>query len=228
MNTADKKKLVKLLGKAYPDAKSELNFNNPYQLLVAVLLSAQCTDKKVNEVTPRLFAKYSDFKNLAGAKLSELERIIRPINYYKTKAKNLKQTAQIVTAVHRGEVPLTLEELTLLPGVGRKTALVILGETGAAETLPVDTHVMRVSFRLGLTTGKNPVQVEEDLKGEFPPKLWRRLHHWLILHGRRVCKARIPDCARCVVNSICPSSLVSTPRATLLPTNETLKKKRRI
>jgi endonuclease-3 len=203
MGPQKKAKLLSILAELYPDPQSELDFKNEYQLLTAVMLSAQCTDKKVNQVTPILFGKYPDFKVLAKAKVSEVAAIIRPINYFKTKSANLVATALEVTTRFKGHVPKTHHELTSLPGVGNKTANVVLGETGAAPSLPVDTHVFRVSHRLGLSSGKNPDAVEEDLKRAFPSSEWRNLHHRLIFHGRRVCKARNPDCDHCELRSIC-------------------------
>lgn len=198
--------LLKILGQLYPDPKSELVFNNDYQLIVSVVLSAQCTDKKVNEVTPSLFTKFSDFRSLSKAKLSDIEEIIRPINYFKTKSKNLIALATQIECDFKGKIPLNFEDITSLSGVGRKTANVVLGELGVDFTLPVDTHVFRVSKRLGLSKGKNPNEVEEDLRKKFPKKEWRSLHHWLIFHGRRVCAARSPKCGDCALKEICPSA----------------------
>ena len=206
MNNVKKQKIIEIFSTLYPDPKSELAFKNNYQLIVSVVLSAQCTDKKVNEVTPLLFKKFSDFKSLSMAKVSPVEEIIRPVNYYKTKARNLVALAKKVQTEHQGQVPKSFEEAIQLPGVGRKTASVVLGEMGLDFTLPVDTHVFRLANRLGLSAGKNPVAVETDLKSLFPKELWRPLHHWLILHGRRICKARAPLCAECALNKICPSA----------------------
>ncbi len=200
--------ILAILSKSYPAPESELNFKNEYELLVCVMLSAQCTDKKVNEVTPKLFSPYPNFEKLSKAPLAILQKIIRPINYYKTKAKNLKKTAILVCENYSGQVPKKHEELLTLPGIGNKSANVILGELKAAHTLPVDTHVFRVSKRLGLASGKNVLQVEEELKKIFQPKSWRTLHHCLILHGRRICKARRPLCAQCPLNKLCPSAIL--------------------
>lgn len=197
--------LLKALSELYPNPGSELHFKNQYQLIVAVILSAQCTDKKVNEVTPALFAKYPDFAALAGATTAAVEKIIRPVNYYRTKSKNIISMSRIIQADYRGKLPKTMAELIELPGVGRKTASVVLNETGAEHTLPVDTHVFRVSRRLGLAEGKNVREVEEDLRRAFPSHLWRNLHHWLILHGRRVCKAQRPLCSVCEIAKFCPA-----------------------
>jgi endonuclease-3 len=203
MGPQKKAKLLSILAELYPDPHSELDFKDEYQLLSAVMLSAQCTDKKVNQVTPILFGKYPDFKALSKAKVSDIAEIIRPINYYKTKSANLVATAIEVTSRFKGNVPKTHKELTSLPGVGNKTANVVLGETGAVPSLPVDTHVFRVSNRLGLSSGKNPDAVEEDLKRAFPSSEWRNLHHRLIFHGRRVCNARNPDCEHCELRPLC-------------------------
>ena len=206
MDPRKKDSFLTILSDLYPNPRSELNFKNPYQLLVAVVLSAQCTDKKVNQVTPSLFKQYKNFKVLASAKVTELQQIIKPINYYRTKAKNLIACALKITNEFSGKIPSNHEELILLPGVGRKTANVVLGELGHAQTLPVDTHVMRVSKRLGLSGGRNPLETEKELQAIFKPELWRNLHHWLILHGRRVCKARNPNCSECALRKLCPSS----------------------
>lgn len=200
--------ILPLLAEAYPDAATELHFENEYQLVVAVILSAQCTDKKVNEITPSLFKAYSSFATLASAPLAALESIVRPINYYRTKARNLREMARLVTDEHDGVLPRAHDKLLALPGVGRKTANVVLGELGAQETFPVDTHVFRVSRRLGLSTGSTVEKVEKDLMAAFPPRDWRSLHHRLILHGRRVCKAQRPACSLCTLAKKCPSSRV--------------------
>lgn len=205
MTPKNKKILIQALAKLYPDPHSELDFKNEYQLLIAVMLSAQCTDKKVNQVTPELFKTYPSFKDLSQAKLADVERIIRPINYYKTKSKHLIATANDAVARFQSKVPDTHEELTSLPGVGNKTANVILSEKGTVPAFPVDTHIFRLAHRLGLSTGKNPDAVEKDLRKAFPSSEWRNLHHRLIFHGRRVCSARSPQCAGCALLNICPS-----------------------
>jgi endonuclease-3 len=211
MLTKSKKQLVATLNSLYPDPKSELNFRNPYELLIAVILSAQCTDKKVNEVTPILFSKFNSFNKLAKAPVSEVEVIIHPVNYFRTKARNIVETAAVIVEKFKGKLPVTHEELTSLAGVGRKTANVVMGELGIEPSFPVDTHVMRVSRRLGLSAGKTPDQVEEDLKKAFPPETWRNLHHQIIFHGRRVCMARNPACERCTLAKICPSAFAEKP-----------------
>lgn len=201
-----KRTLLKKLDELYPDPQSELKFKNDYQLLTSVMLSAQCTDKKVNQVTPILYKEYPTFKKLSEAKLLVIENIIRPINYYKTKSKNLIATAEMVTKLYKGKIPTTHELLTGLPGVGRKTANVVLSEKGIVPAVPVDTHVYRVSRRLGIAQHKNRDRVEEEIKDKFNPKKWRELHHWLIFHGRRVCKAQNPLCAECTLSRLCPSA----------------------
>jgi endonuclease-3 len=205
MVTGSKSRLLTLLSALYPDPKSELCFTNTYQLIVSVILSAQCTDKKVNEVTPTLFSKFRAFSELAKATLSEVEGILRPINYYRTKSKNIIEMARMVCSDYNGELPDTMEDLITLPGVGRKTANVVLGEREITPSLAVDTHVFRVSRRLGLSRGETPDDVERSLKRSFPPSSWRNLHHQLIFHGRRVCKARKPLCGECALFELCPS-----------------------
>lgn len=201
-------KLLAILETLYPEPRSELDFSNEYELLIAVMLSAQCTDKKVNQVTPELFRKYPGFQQLAGARVADVATIIRQINYYKTKSANIVATAQRISKEYAGMVPKTLVELVSLPGVGRKTANVVLGETGVVPSFPVDTHVLRVSNRLVLSTGKTPEAVERDLCAIFAPSEWRNLHHRFIFHGRRVCKARNPDCALCELRKLCPSKML--------------------
>ena len=197
---------MSLFAQLYPEPASELNFKNDFQLIISVVLSAQCTDKKVNEVTPQLFSEFSSFKTLKNASISKVERIIRQVNYYKTKAKNIVGLAKMIEENFEGKIPTTFDEITQLPGVGRKTASVVLGELGITHTLPVDTHVFRVSKRLGLATGLNVKEVEAELRRAFSPDQWRPLHHYLIFHGRRVCKAQRPLCLSCTLSPLCPSS----------------------
>lgn len=193
------------LKKLYPDAHSELNFRNEFELIVAVVLSAQCTDKKVNEVTPELFRRYPDPGKLALASVEAVQAIIRQVNYYRTKGKHLVELAGLLVTQHQGEVPKTHKELLALPGVGNKTANVVLTEGGLTPAFPVDTHVQRVSCRLELAEGKNPIEVERSLTLRFPASLWRDLHHQLIFHGRRVCIAQRPQCGLCELRSLCPN-----------------------
>ncbi len=201
-----RKKILSALELLYPETRSELDFKNEYELIVAVTLSAQCTDKKVNQTTPELFRRFNSFAALQLAQLAEVETILRPINYFRNKSKNIIAMAEIVTKKHDGTLPKTMPELIELPGVGRKTASVILGELGFEQTLPVDTHVFRVSKRLGFSDGANVVAVESDLRRQFAPDTWRGLHHRLIFHGRRVCKAQRPLCELCSLARMCPSS----------------------
>ncbi len=204
----NKTKLIKTFEILYPEPESELNFKNTYQLVVSVILSAQCTDKKVNEVTPTLFKDFSSFKKLSEAKISQIEKIIRQVNYYKTKSKNIVNMAKMVIENYKGRLPRKHNELIKLPGVGRKTANVVLGELVVTPTIAVDTHVFRVSQRLGLAKGKTPLDIEKQLMKGFSKSIWRNLHHWLILHGRRVCKAQNPDCVNCEVSELCPSKFL--------------------
>jgi endonuclease-3 len=191
----------------YPDARTELDWKNPLELLVATMLSAQTTDVQVNRVTQSLFAKYRTAEDYAHADPSELEEDIRPTGFYRNKARSLRNMAGALMEEHGGEVPGTMQELVALPGVGRKTANVVLGNAfGVDEGIVVDTHVRRVSGRLGLTENKDPVKIEQDLMKIVPEVDWTVFSHLLILHGRRTCKARKPDCPNCILNDICPSA----------------------
>jgi endonuclease-3 len=191
----------------YPDARTELDWKNPLELLVATMLSAQTTDVQVNRVTQSLFAKYRTAEDYAHADPTELEEDIRPTGFYRNKARSLRNMAGALVEEHEGEVPGTMQELVALPGVGRKTANVVLGNAfGVDEGIVVDTHVRRVSGRLGLTENKEPVKVEQDLMKVVPEEDWTVFSHLLILHGRRTCKARKPDCPNCILNDICPSA----------------------
>jgi len=195
------------LQREYPDAHCELDHENAYQLLAATILSAQCTDKRVNEVTPALFERYPTPVALANADPAELEVLIKPTGFFRNKTKSLIGMATGIVEAFGRRVPRTLDELITLPGVGRKTANVVLGVAfDTPEGVVVDTHVGRVSRRLGLTKQDDPVKVEQDLMREFPREDWTALSHLLIFHGRRVCVARRPRCAACVLNDICPSS----------------------
>jgi endonuclease-3 len=199
--------VVARLKAEYPDARTELDWNNPLELLVATMLSAQTTDVQVNRVTQSLFAKYRTAEDYAHADPSELEEDIRPTGFYRNKARSLRNMAGALVEEHGGEVPDTMQELVALPGVGRKTANVVLGNAfGVDEGIVVDTHVRRVSGRLGLTENKDPVKIEQDLMKVVPEEDWTVFSHLLILHGRRTCKARKPDCPNCVLNDICPSA----------------------
>jgi endonuclease III len=199
--------VVARLKSEYPDAGTELDWTNPLELLVATMLSAQTTDVQVNRVSQSLFAKYRTAEDYAGADPDELEEDIRPTGFYRNKARSLRNMAGALVEEHEGEVPRTMQELVALPGVGRKTANVVLGNAfGVDEGIVVDTHVRRVSGRLGLTRNQDPVKIEQDLMGSVPEEDWTIFSHLLILHGRRTCKARKPDCPNCVLNDICPSA----------------------
>lgn len=201
--------IFKRLARAYPDAHCELDHNGPYQLLVATILSAQCTDKRVNLVTPALFERYPDAEALAMADPREVEELIKSTGFFRNKARSLLGMAGGLLDRFGGGVPARMEDLVTLPGVGRKTANVILGTAfGDPAGVVVDTHVGRISRRLGLTRLSDPVKVESVLMKLFPRKNWTLLSHLLIFHGRRVCVARRPRCAECVLNDLCPSSEV--------------------
>jgi endonuclease-3 len=199
--------VVARLKAEYPDARTELDWNSPLELLVATVLSAQTTDVQVNRVTQTLFTKYRTAEDYASADPSELEEDIRPTGFYRNKARSLRNMAAALVEDHGGEVPGTMQELVALPGVGRKTANVVLGNAfGVDEGIVVDTHVRRVSGRLGLTEKEDPVKIERDLMQVVPGEDWTVFSHLLILHGRRTCKARKPDCPNCTLNDICPSA----------------------
>ncbi|HEV2093838.1 MAG TPA: endonuclease III [Rubrobacter sp.] len=192
---------------AYPDARTALDWSNPLELLVATILSAQTTDVRVNSVTPNLFAKYPSAADYAAADPAELEEDIRPTGFFRNKAKSLQGMARALVEDHGGEVPRTMEELVALPGVGRKTANVVLGNAFSIdEGVVVDTHVRRLSNRLGFTSHNDPEKIERDLIQTVPKRDWTVFSHLLILHGRSVCKARKPACGDCVVNDLCPSA----------------------
>jgi len=197
------------LKKEYPDARTELDFDGPFQLLIATILSAQCTDKRVNMVTPLLFQTFPTPRDLAGAEVGRLEDMIRTTGFFRNKTKSLLGMSAALVERHDGEVPRTMAELVKLPGVGRKTANVVLGNAlDVSEGVVVDTHVGRLSIRLGFTNETDPVKVEQVLMRLVPREDWVRVSHLLIFHGRRVCVARAPKCAACVLNDICPSSRV--------------------
>jgi endonuclease-3 len=197
------------LSRAYPDAKCALDHRNPYELLVATILSAQCTDKRVNMVTPALFQKYPDARTLAVAQPGQLEEMIKSTGFFRNKSKSLLGMANAVTEQHGGDIPHTMDELVKLPGVGRKTANVVLGNAfDRNEGVVVDTHVSRLSNRLAFSRESDPVKIESDLVRLFPRDQWTMLAHLLISHGREICEARRPRCEQCVVNDLCPSSRV--------------------
>lgn len=199
--------IVEGLEELYPDVDCELDRDSPFQLVCATILSAQCTDERVNKVTPELFRRYPTARTMARAPLPTLEGIIRSTGFYKQKAKSLKGTATILLDRFDAEVPRTIAELTTLPGVARKTANVVLGTAyGIAEGVVVDTHIQRLAMRLGLTRATDPKGIEQDLMKVFPREVWIRIGHQLIWHGRRVCFARKPNCAGCTLAPFCPSA----------------------
>jgi len=203
--TARLKKIIAGLEKTYPTAHCELVHENPLELLIATILSAQCTDKRVNLVTEKLFKKYRSAENFADAEISGLENDIRSTGFYKNKARNIKAACRDIVEKHGGKVPQTMEELIQLGGVGRKTANVVLGNAfGINVGVVVDTHVLRLSNRLGLTKQKTPEKIEPDLMKLVPQKQWALFSHLLIWHGRRRCFARKPDCVNCEVSKLCP------------------------
>ena len=200
------KKLLASLQNTYPDAHCELNFSNPLELLVATILSAQCTDKRVNVVTSGLFKKYRTAADYAKADPAELEQDIKTTGFFRNKARNIRACCSKLVERHSGLVPQSMEELTHLDGVGRKTANVVLGNAfGSEEGIVVDTHVARLSQRLGLSRQKDPEKIEQELTKFVPRELWTLFSHWLIWHGRRRCSARSPDCPNCEVKKLCPS-----------------------
>lgn len=195
------------LAAEYPDAHCELDHRNPFELAVATILSAQCTDKRVNQVTPELFRRWPDAQALAQAPVAEIEEVIRSTGFFRNKARSLAGLADVIVRDHGGEVPGTMEELVVLPGIGRKTANVVLGNAfGRNEGIVVDTHVARLSARFGLTRETDPVRIERALVPLFPRESWTMLSHLMIWHGRRVCDARKPRCRDCVLADICPSA----------------------
>ncbi len=195
--------IFQLLSKLHSDAHIELNFSNAFELLIATILSAQCTDVKVNQVTAKLFKKLKTPQDYARTPIEELEELIRPTGFYRNKAKSIKGAATKIIEEFRGEVPRTMEELVTIPGVGRKTANVVLGNAFDTPGLPVDTHVTRLCNRLGLTKHTDAVKIEAELCALLPPQNWTAFSHTLIFHGRRVCKARGPKCQECPVSDLC-------------------------
>lgn len=200
-------KILEILAKIYPNAKCALNFSNPLELLVSTILSAQCTDERVNLVTRNLFKKYRTPKDYAESNIRELEKQIKPTGFYRAKAKNIRNACKIIVERFNSHVPETMAELTSLPAVGRKTANIVLSNAyGVVEGIAVDTHVARVSNRLGLTKSVDPNKIEQDLIQIIPKDLWFPFTYQLIEHGRQICKARKPLCAECPLNKVCPSA----------------------
>lgn len=206
------KKLLTGLAQTYPDAHCELNFSNPLELLVATILSAQCTDKRVNLVTATLFKQYPNAADYARAPLPELEQAIKSTGFFRNKSKSIKASCQALVEKYRGTVPRTMEELTQLGGVGRKTANVVLGNAFNINSgVVVDTHVARLAGRLGLTSETDPQKIEQTLMRLVPQDQWTMFSHWLIWHGRRRCSARNPDCPNCEIKALCPRIGVPKP-----------------
>jgi len=200
-------KIIELLETEYPDAKIALNYTNPLELLVATILSAQCTDRRVNIVTKTLFKKYRKAEDYANANLEELEEDLRPTGFYRNKAKNIKKCCQILVEKFNSQVPKTMEEMLELPGVARKTANIVLSNAyGVIEGIAVDTHVRRLAKRLSLSEHEDPNRIEGDLMKIVPKTRWKRITDLLIFHGRRICVARKPKCGICVLNKLCPSA----------------------
>ena len=198
-------KIIAALRRTYPDAHCELNYSSPLELLIATILSAQCTDKRVNLVTADLFKKYRSAADFAAAPLPEMEGMVRSTGFFRSKARNLQACCAVLVERFGGEVPRTMDALHALAGVGRKTANVVLGNAfGISVGVVVDTHVARLSRRFGLTTGTNAVKIEQALMPLVPQKDWTLFSHWLIWHGRRRCAARKPDCAGCELRALCP------------------------
>ena len=197
--------IYRILSKRYPSVRCELDFKNPLQLLVATVLSAQCTDKRVNAVTPALFKRYKTAEDFAGANMRELQALIKSTGFYRAKAKNIKGLAIKIVTEHNGKVPDTLEELVKLPGVGRKTANVVLGHAFDTPGITVDTHFGRLSRRFGWTKENDPVKVEFEVMELIPQKEWTNLSQRMIWHGRRICHSRKPACGACPLAKLCPS-----------------------
>jgi endonuclease-3 len=199
---------IQLFQRYYPDAHCALNFETPFQLLVATILSAQCTDERVNKVTPHLFAQYPSSFEMAKARLEDIEELIKSTNFFRTKAKALKSMSEVLVEKYEGEVPQNLESLVELAGVGRKTANVVLGNAfDIVSGVVVDTHVGRLSNRMGWTKSENAVMIEQDLQKIIPREHWIQISHWLITHGRATCKARKPECDTCFLFELCPKIL---------------------
>ncbi len=197
--------IYNLLNKEYPNAKVALHFSNSLEMLIATILSAQCTDKRVNMVTPALFKKYKTAKDYANANINELEQMIRSTGFYKAKAKSIQNSCKIIAERFNGKVPNKMEELIELPGVARKTANIVLGNAyGIVEGIAIDTHMRRVNFRLGLTKNTDPEKIEKDLMQILPKDKWFKFTYLIIEHGRAVCKAPVPSCSKCVLFKTCP------------------------
>lgn len=202
------KQIFEILDPLYTQNKTALKYRTPFQLLIATILSAQCTDKQVNQVTKILFQKYKNPKDLLDVPIADLEDDIRPTGFFRNKAKSIKGCCQGLVDLYGGEIPSTMEEMIRLPGVGRKTANCVLGAAFDVPGVVVDTHVKRLTFRLGFTESKNPDMIEKDVEKILPEAKWRRFSDVLIYHGREVCKARKPDHERCAIIHLCPSNMI--------------------
>jgi endonuclease-3 len=200
-------KILSILHQTYPDAATALHYENPFQLMVATILAAQCTDQRVNKVTARLFKKYRNVEDFARADIKELEEDIKECGLFRNKSRNIIQASRALLEKYGGEVPEEFEELVKLPGVGRKTANVILANAFGKPAFAVDTHVFRLSRRLGFSDRNDVLGVEKDLMEKIPRDLWIKAHHWLIYHGRKVCRARRPKCGECPLKELCPEGL---------------------
>lgn len=203
MNANKRQQIFSRLKAHNPTPTTELEFNNPFELLIAVMLSAQATDVSVNKATPALFKAANTPEKMQKLSVQKIESLIKTIGLYRTKAKNVKKTCQILTEQHQGEIPKTRQELEALPGVGRKTANVVLNTAFGEPTMAVDTHIFRISNRIKLAPGKTPLEVEQKLLRFIPKEFLQDAHHWLILHGRYVCTARKPRCGACVIEDLC-------------------------
>lgn len=208
MEKSDVLEMIEVLKRLYPDVKCELNYRTPLELLIATILSAQCTDKRVNEITESLFKKYKQVSDYAEASVEQIAEDIYGLGLYKNKSRSIKQAAIMMIEEFNGEVPGNREDLEKLPGVGRKTASVVLSNAFGVPAIAVDTHVFRVSNRLGLAHADNVNETERQLMEAIPKSLWTLTHHLLIFHGRRVCHARNPKCGQCDLAPVCPSSLL--------------------
>ena len=198
--------IIEILEATYRDAHIALKSASPFQLLVSVILSAQCTDVRVNQVTPVLFGRFPDVRSMSEAPMEELEELIRPTGFFRNKAKNIKAASRIIMERFKGELPRTMEEMVTIPGVGRKTANIVLYNAyGVIAGIAVDTHVKRLAKRLGMTRESSPIKIEQDLMAIVPKKDWGKITYVLINHGRQICKARKPDCRECPVQNTCPS-----------------------
>ena len=204
MNKKDIVKMIEILKQTYPDAKCSLDFTTPFEMLIAVILSAQCTDERVNKTTPSIFEKYNTPEDFANMDISLLEDLIHPCGFYKNKAKNIKKTSQILVEKYKSKVPQTMEELMNLPGVGRKTANVVMLEAfNKPQGIAVDTHCKRIANKIGLSNKKDPGKIEQDLLKVIPKEYYKDVNHILIWHGRNTCTARNPKCSECTIKSFC-------------------------